>query len=187
MSGRIAPPCWLLNYECVCCGGYHSSVYPPRGHPMRRKLVVAAVVAVLLALGTSQVIAQGDLTLESLAEQLGLVSDRVSAVESRLTPNAIVTRKGNCQLALPGRLHANSLLAYLEKYTAETIPRVEIMAVYTLVEDEPVGSTAIGFEVTGDFNYPIYSRFIYEYWDGCTYLKSSEWQAVDYEGKLVKE
>ena len=115
-----------------------------------------------------------------------LVSDRVSVIESKLTPNAIVTNKGNCQLALPGRLHATSLLSYLEKYTTESIPDVEIMAVYHLVEDEPSGAIAIGFRVSGG-DYPVHFRFIYEFWDGCTYLESSEWQAVDYEGNLVNE
>ena len=154
---------------------------------MKRQMIVVVVVVFLLAVGTSQVIAQSELTLESLAEQLGLVSDRVSVIESRLTPNARITDKGNCQLAIPGRMHATSLLSYLEKYTTESIPDVELMAVYHLVEDEPSGATAIGFRVTGGLNYPVHFRFIYEYWDGCEYLKSSEWEAVDYEGNLVKE
>lgn len=119
---------------------------------MKRQVIVVVAVVLLLALGTSQVIAQSELTLESLAERLGLMSDRVDVIESRLTPNARVTDKGNCQLAIPDRLHPTSLLSYLEKYTTASIPEVELMAVYHLVEDEPSGATAIGFKVERELN-----------------------------------
>ena len=154
---------------------------------MKRQVLVVVVVVLLLAVGTSQVIAQSELTLEILAERLGLVSDRVSIIESRLTPNAHVTTKGNCLLGISGRLHPASVLSYMDKYSRESIPDFELLDVYHLVESEPSGSTAVGFMVRVD-NYPAERfRFIYEHWDGCTYLSSSEWQSVDYEGNIVDE
>lgn len=152
---------------------------------MLKKTIIGVLAILLLVLSVSQVFAQSELTLESLAEQLGLVSDRVSVIESRLTHDAIITPKGNCQLALPGRLHATSLLAYMEKYPDESVPKASIGAVFHLVEDEPHGSTVVLLKV--EHVYDVNYRFIYEYWDGCTYLSSSEWKAVDYSGNIVDD
>ena len=152
-----------------------------------KRIALGLVVLVALLVVPVGLYAQGDLTLEGLAEKVSALVGRVDAIESRLLHDAFVTEKGNCELAVPGRLHATSLLSYMEKFTDvdDKTPRPEILSVYHLVEHEDAGATAIVFGVSGD--YPIRYRVISEHWLGCEFLSSSGWQSVNYDNEYVEE
>ena len=161
----------------------HVSNTHKRGKTMKRAL---AVVVLLTVLVPATLWAQADgPTLEGLAETVAELVTRMDFVEGKFLHDATVTEMGNCRLALPGRLHATSLISYMEKYTDAETPDTEILAVYHLVEHEDSGATAIIFGVDGD--YPIKHRIVSEHWMGCEFLSSSEWHSLTHSGEYVDE
>ena len=142
---------------------------------------VVIVVAVLLATFAGGVVAADEeLTLAGLAEQLTELAERLTVIESQLTPNAFVDEDGNCRLALRDRLHATSLTKFLDKYPDSDMPdSVSIENVYVV----PGTGIAITFLVRGSPN----SRLITEFWSGCDFVSTSDWWAVDWMGNKITE
>lgn len=149
---------------------------------MSKKSVAAITLltVVLASLLPALLFAQGELTLESLAEQLTALTGRVDQLEQQLKPGAIVDDDGNCRLALVDRLHPTSLVSYLEKYPdAETPDSTDILNVYIVVGT----GVAVTFQTRQSSNYVR----VTEYWNGCEFSHSSEWQAYDIFGNPVAE
>ena len=73
----------VLQQSCeYCCGGILLSVTPPRGYPMRRraKYAVGIVIVVLSLFLPNLLLAQGEFTLESLAESVQELTYDVNAL-----------------------------------------------------------------------------------------------------------
>ena len=153
---------------------------------IRKRGIVAAfapllvLIALFLAAG-GIALAQDELTLDGLAEQLAALVSRVDEVESKLTPGAIVDKDGNCRLAVSDRLHPTSLVEYLEKYPDSDTPgRIAITNVYIV----PGTGVAVTF---GPISESSTYRFVTEYWSGCEFLNTSGWWATDWQGKRIDE
>ena len=89
------------------------------------KLVAVTVVFYLLGVGTSSVIAQGNLTLEGLAEQLtGLtgrvdgIDERLSALEAESIPAAALSDLASAISKLAGFDDTEPVTLYLQEFAA---------------------------------------------------------------------
>ena len=142
----------------------------------------ALIIAVILAALAAPVVAQDEeITLASLAELITNLTGRVDAIEGRLTHGAHVDDDGNCRLAVSDRLHATSVVEYLEKYPDSDTPgRIAIASVYIV----PGTGIAITF---GPISESSTYRHITEYWSGCEFLNTSGWWATDWQGKRIDE
>ncbi len=141
-------------------------------------IVLALVIIVPAAIALAQ---DEELTLAGLAEQLTALVTRVDAIESRLTHGAHVDDDGNCRLAVTDRLHATSIVEYLEKYPDSDTPgRIAIASVYIV----PGTGIAVTF---GPISESSTYRHITEYWSGCEFLNTSGWWATDWQGKRIDE
>ena len=146
----------------------------------RFKYAAAVLVVVSFLAVPGIILAQDDLTLESLADLVNTLTGRVDSIEQKLTPGAIVDDDGNCRLALVDRLHPTSLVSYLEKYPdAETPDSADLLNVYIVVGT----GVAVTFQTRQSSNYVR----VTEYWNGCEFSHSSEWQAYDIFGNPVAD
>lgn len=134
----------------------------------------AGIVIVALALLLPSILqAQGTLTLEGLAKQVESLASRIHSLERALTPNTYVNTDGHCRLATSSRLHPTSMVAYLNKFPESSAPS------FTLISDVhivPETGIAITFETSGEA--PGTKHQVTEYWNGCQFLHSSEWQTI---------
>ena len=147
---------------------------------MARKITIITTVFLLLALLPTLLLAQSELTLESLAETVAGLTERIEEIEQKLTHGAHVDDDGNCRLAVQERLHATSMVDYLEKYQDSGAPdNIVINNVYVV----PGTGIAITFSTRESSN----TRLVTEYWSGCEFVSSSEWWAVDFMGNRIEE
>lgn len=146
---------------------------------MNRKIAILLIAAAVL-LAPTLLFAQEEITLESIAESLTALTGRVDSLEQKLTPGAIVNDDGNCRLALADRLHANSLVSFLEKYPDDDTPSSSTINNVYIV---PGTGVAVTFEVRSSSQ----TRRITEYWSGCEFLHSSDWKAYDWLGNPISE
>lgn len=84
----------LLHYTTELLVQFGDQAYTPQEREyMRRFLIVIAVLALLIP---GALLAQGELTLEGLAEQLAALMGRVDAVEQRVTALESEPETGYC-------------------------------------------------------------------------------------------
>ncbi len=141
--------------------------------------LVIVTLTILVAGGAAS--AQGDLTIETLAEALVVLNNRIDRHEERLDsleeqsqPQQINEDQTDiedaCQLALRNRVHLFSLGAYLEQWPDHALPtKYEIVSVWSV----PENGTAITFEAfwNRDGGSNMWGdRFVTESWLGCEFL-----------------
>lgn len=147
---------------------------------MARKITALATALLLLTLLPTLLLAQSELTLEDLAETVAGLTERIDEIEQKLTHGAYVDDDGNCRLAVQDRLHATSMVSYLEKYPDSGAPgNITLNDVYVV----PGTGIAIKFSTRESTN----TRLVTEYWSGCEFVSSSEWWAVDFMGNRIEE
>ena len=146
---------------------------------MARRITTVATAILLLTLLPTLLLAQSEITVEGLAETVAGLTERIEEIEQKLTHGAYVDDDGNCRLAVKDRLHATSLVNYLEKYPDSGAPgNIAINDVYVV----PGTGIAITFSTRESTN----TRLVTEFWSGCEFLSSSEWWAVDFMGNRVE-
>ncbi|MCY3903530.1 MAG: hypothetical protein OXF76_10245 [Caldilineaceae bacterium] len=131
------------------------------------------LLAAALLLSPLALQAQGEITLESLAEKVTSLATRIHALERALTPDTYVNPDGRCRLAMSSRLHPTSVVAYLEKFPESSAPSYTLISAVHIVPDTGI---AITFEHSADA--PGSKHQVTEYWKGCQFLHSSEWQTI---------
>ncbi len=147
---------------------------------MKEKLIVVALVALLLP---TAVVAQEELTLESLAEFVETLTARVDEVERRL---------GNLEPMFdddgPVEMFENGCTVAMEPFSAELLDlkglRDEAVLSYKHKFDEwlvlstvEIHSVLYNSETDhmGIMYKAPYDRFMVEEWDGCDLVQASEW------------
>ena len=122
------------------------------------------VVVVLLALFVPGVLAaQGELTLEGLAEQVAGLAEKIAIVEAKLEP--VTTADGVCIQYSYGQLQRETITKYFDSFD-ENIGSATLEAVHYDVER---GLTTYHFRD----GYPV--RRVTETWRGCHFLDMGEW------------
>lgn len=155
---------------------------------MKRIFIVAALVALLVPVA---VVAQEELTLESLAElfeelvaraddfdeRLGAVEVQVKDLEDALVQEEPVPMTDDgCQIHLNPRvadarglkgIRDEAVLKYKEQFDEWLDIGIEL-ELYSVVYDEESGHTLVTYDVCC-------WRFLTETWKGCAFVESSDW------------
>lgn len=154
---------------------------------MRRIILNIALVLVLFSLAPAALLAQDELTLESLAYRVDVamhnvfeLAARVELVETLLTPNPAIDEDGSCRLGIQERMHTMSMVTYLGKYEDSYTPnRITIENVFSF----PDNTIAITIRVDASPN----DRLVTEYYSGCEFLGISDWWLVDNSGERIDD
>lgn len=145
---------------------------------MKRHLITAALIAVLLP---GALLAQDELTLESLQDLITALDERLVAIEEQFADPwspEIIIGNGVCQsplhtgsdsmfgrLPLEQTIHQETADAYRAQYGTSVDPaRARLMSFSFSVE-----SSEIYIE------YELNKRYVVETWAHCEYLGHSEW------------
>ena len=128
---------------------------------MKRYLVILALLALLVP---GALLAESEITLEGLAEQLAELVSRVEAIESQLSPPSTIDEE--CLVYLWGGLHRETITAYINAYDAE--PGTPYLR--SIYFDTSSGQTRLYFQ-EGD--YP--TRYVSEIYKGCDFVSHSDW------------
>ncbi len=139
---------------------------------MRRKGLFLVLLVLLVVVPVAQVMAQGDITLEDLADQLAALVERMEAIESQLDFTPPVDQDGNCRLALRNRVHPQSMVAYLETYPDNRSPEY----IYIIEVQEGEDGTLITFHT---YERGQKDKNVIETWDGCEFVGHSDWWEED--------
>ena len=129
---------------------------------------IVMVIVVLSLLVPSIIWAQEEgVTLESLAEQLSSLVQRVEALESIWEgPGSISLEDGGCMIAT-GALQRETAIKFYD--TFEEFP--EYVSIYRVAFQPEENKVLILYtEGYGD------DRWVYEMWTGCEFEGSSEWE-----------
>ena len=145
---------------------------------MKRNLITIALIAVILP---GALLAQDDLTLESLQELITGIDERLSAIEEQFadpwSPD-IITEDGVCQSPLhtePGNLFGRpALQGTIHQETADAY-----RAQYGTSVD-PKDARLMGFSFSVDssetyIEYTLSAKYVIETWANCEFLGHSKW------------
>ena len=108
--------------------------------------------------------AQDELTLESLAETVTALTERVAAVEAKLEP--VTTADGVCIQYSNGQLQRETVTKYLDAFEENVGSLVSLKAVH---HDGENGLTIYHFEEA------FTDRSVTETWRACEFLDVGEW------------
>ena len=168
---------------------------------MKNKLVIVSLIVVVALCAAMPVLAQDELTLEGLSEQLSalvdsvttltertdMVTARLDTIEGRwINPEPVSLVDGGCLVGSSGGMHDSSVLKYKEMFDEwPDTDQMDVVGVaFVASEDGSDSRTFIQYEL------PRPDQFIIEIWDGCEFLRSSDWWQGDwsegpFEGLLV--
>lgn len=115
-------------------------------------------------------------TLEGLAERIFSLTNRVVVIEEQLAKGALVDSEGRCIVMQDDRsIHPESATKYWDTYGI--LPDdIRLDLVYF---DTATGLT--GFVIQESPQYIGRFRYVTEFWDGCEYVKSSDWWPIPEE------
>lgn len=150
---------------------------------MKRIILNVALAVLLFVLAPAALFAQDELTLESLAETVAGLTERLEALESSFFPDAITDADGNCQLAVSGGLfsnqtgsmHPSTVAAYMELSDSQVPQHIEIVSVYLV--------PGVGIAITLKARQP-FEAYVIETWSGCEFQKHSRFWEQDYSGNI---
>ncbi len=155
---------------------------------MKKHLIVIAVIAVMLP---GALLAQDELTLESLQNLITALDARLSAIEEQLGTIQVQVKDledtlvkeepvpmtdDGCQIHLNPRvaearglkgIRDEAVLKYKEQFDEWLDIGIEL-ELYSVVHDEESGHTFITYDVCC-------WRFLTETWKGCAFVESSDW------------
>ena len=129
---------------------------------MKRKSVLVTVILALLLLIAGPVLAQEEVTLEGLAEQLAALVDRVGAIEEKI---GFPDTRDECWIAFHDKISRESLTAYFETFDSDHPPPMRIVSVAR-------NGDRVTVKFITAFNK---SRYVEEYFDGCEFVGHSDW------------
>ena len=147
---------------------------------MKRKLMIIAVLALLMP---GVLLAQDEITLEGLAEQVGKVvehvadlAERVAALEQMWTgPGAMEIADGvACVIGENTELQDETVLRYKEQFG--DWPDLEEVVMWAVVYNKETGYTVINFTSN---RWGLDEKRVAERWDGCEFVESPEWWEVE--------
>lgn len=131
-------------------------------------LVTAILFYMLGSVGHAQV----ELTLEGLSERVDTLfaklDERISAIETD-PPHAIIMVRsidGSCQIARTDKLQNETMTKYLKSFPNANLPKPVISEVRIMSDTTTMVHWRNGWG-RGRVN---------EYWDGCKFLGSDEWE-----------
>ena len=130
-----------------------------------KHIVRITIVVALFALLPAALLAQDELTLEGLAEQITALTDRVTAVEAKLEP--LTTDGGVCVQYAKGQLQRETITKYLDAFEENVGSLVSLKAVH---HDTENGITIYHFDEG------FTDRSVTETWRGCEFLDVGEWE-----------
>ncbi|MXX26559.1 MAG: hypothetical protein F4Z82_14080 [Caldilineaceae bacterium SB0668_bin_21] len=130
---------------------------------MRRISVFVTVIVLMIVLTVGHGMAEEEITLESLAEQLATLIERVDAIEDQVNfPNT----RDECWIAFHNNISREAMESYLETYEGASPPPTRLVSVARK------GDRVTVRYVTA-FNR---SRYVEEYFDGCEFVGHSDWE-----------
>ena len=137
---------------------------------MRRNISHAVLVAIviLLAFGGGVAIAEEEITLQGLADQISALMERVDALEAMWEgPGAIYLSDDTCEIGRNGEIQDATVLKYKE--TWDEWPDLDDIDIYQVVYDSDSNRIGIVYEDFWD------DRYVTEVWNGCEFIDSSDW------------
>ena len=129
---------------------------------MKRKSLLVTVILALIVLTAGQVLAEGEVTLESLADSLVALIERVDAIEEKI---GFPDTRDECWIAFHDKISREAVAAYFETFDSDHPPPVRIVSVAR-------NRDRITIKYVTDFNR---SRYVEEYFDGCEFVGHSDW------------
>ncbi len=140
----------------------------------RAKYAVGVVIAVLSLSLPNLLLAQDDLTLESLAEQLAALTARVERVEALFVgPGARDVDETTCQIGKRRLVQDETVIRYKEQFD-EWIDPSDVWWSEIRYSRESGRITIIyADDIPG--GYPSDEKYVSEEWDGCEFIGSSDW------------
>ena len=144
---------------------------------MKRHLIIIAVLALLVP---GALLAQDELTLEGLAEQVANLADRVTTIEFELAEKIVITSEGKC-LVLHGDfdLHHETATKFLDEF-GEIPSFVSLEAISFHTDSGMLGVLYVEYN-----NRPF--KYVTEYWSGCQYGGTSRWTEGEYASHTLEE
>lgn len=137
---------------------------------MSRRLVIAVLIVTLIFISVTQVSAQAELTLESLAEQLASLVERVEALESFWESKGSMPIDDDACVVATGELQRETALKFYDQY--ERFPEnIQIQYVAVAPKLDMVSVT-----YSEGWDEGRYSR---ERWIDCEFLESIDWVERD--------
>ena len=139
---------------------------------MKRYLIIIVVLTFLVP---GVLLAQDELTLEGLAEQVTEVVEQVADLAERIAtieeiwtgPGPIILEEGDCVIGLNESLQDETVIKFKETYDEWLdVDDVSIVQVMYLPES---GNTAVVYEEYWE------DKYVIEVWNGCEFLESSDW------------
>lgn len=139
----------------------------------KRTIIIIAVFAAVIT--PSILLAQDELTLESLSDRIEAVIEALQNHDSRLQrieeiwsgPGALEMFDNGCTISSAGNLQDETVLKYKEKWDEwVVVERVEVAGVLYSTDSDRVG---ILYQV----GYP--RRWVTEAWSECEFIESSDW------------
>ena len=153
-----------------------------KGNHRKYKLVVISLVclAVLGLSGPTLLLAQGELTLEDLSEQLQALTSKVTAVTERIdTIEALwvnseptILLDGSCVVGSEGGVQDATVLSY--KQTFDEWPNTDHFKVVGVSYNSETGVIGIQYEEL------LKDQSTIEFWQDCEYIESADWWKRDY-------
>lgn len=143
------------------------------------------VIVVLLALFVPGVlVAQGELTLEGLAEQVENLAKQVSGIDRDIRllsqlymPDAVRSDEGACMLASQGAMHPSTVAAYMALSDGQVPSYIQVISIW----HNPGGETAITIHPRGGGP----DAYVIEYWQGCEFQTHSRFWDEDFSGNIT--
>ena len=145
---------------------------------MKRYTKQLAMGIVVLALFVPSVLLgqEEGLTLEKLAERISALTNRVVSIEEQLARGALVDSEGRCIVMQDTlTIHPESATKYWDTYGI--LPdKIRLDLIYF---DTATGLT--GFVIRENPEYLGRYKYVTEFWDGCEFVKSSDWWPIPEE------
>jgi hypothetical protein len=135
---------------------------------MKRRLAGLTLAAILLVLSASHLYAQGEITLEGLAEQLAALTGRVGTLELRTA--APVTEDGRCILLQRDfDIQPETATKFLDAFGV--FPKDSYLG--TIYFDSMSGQVGFIYRESSDYSN---LKYVTEFWKGCEFAGSSDWR-----------
>lgn len=136
---------------------------------MKRIILNVALVVLLFSIAPAVLFAQDELTLESLAEAVGELYERVAMIEEKIAP--VTANDGSCVQYATRLLQRETVTNYLDTFGENLDPnRMNLQAIRYDAEN---GLTIYYFNELFD------KRSVTETWRGCEFLDVGEWEEED--------
>ena len=138
---------------------------------MNRVKLVVVSLACLAALWLSVpglLLAQGELSLEGLFEQVQAVTERLDRIEALwVNSEPLVLADGACITGSEGGVQDATVLKY--KTAFDAWPNTDNIRIFAVAHDPETGIVGLQYET-------LYAdEFVIEFWQGCEFLDSTEW------------